>query len=280
MPELPEAETIRCQLESEVTGATIRRIEVLVARSARDHASPEELAGLVEGRRIEKVGRRGKALLLLLGSRRPSTLIIRLGMTGLIDVVPKADPLPKTTVAILELRGGRQIRFLDQRQFGLLVARPGHDVDRMPEFEKYGPEPLAESFTLEYLRDVFARRSANLELVLMDQRALAGLGKIYADEICFRAGLRPRRSAKRLTGPMRRRLWQAIREVLAEAIDCRGSSAKDETFRDLYGMPGEFQHRLFVYQRTGQPCRICGTAIRRTRMTGGRGMHWCPECQK
>ena len=285
MPELPEAETIRCQLEPEVAGVTIRKMRVLIARAAREHQSPRELARLVEGRRIVRVGRRGKAVVLFLeggsgrGRARPTTLIIRLGMTGLIQVVPAKEPIAKHTAALLELADGRQIRFVDQRQFGLISARPGHDVDAMPEFEGYGPEPLSDEFSPEYLKRAFARRSAQLEVVLMDQKVIAGIGKIYADEICFRAGLRPTRRASGLTGPMRQRLWQATREVLAEAIQCRGSSANDETYRDLYGMPGEFQKRLYVYQRTGEPCRVCGTPIRRTPMPGGRGMHWCPKCQ-
>jgi formamidopyrimidine-DNA glycosylase len=280
MPELPEAETIRCQLEREIIGATIRRVVVHIPRVAREHRSPRELARLVEGRRIGQVGRRGKAILLHLGGRKPHMLIIRLGMTGLLRVVPAEEPLDKATAVTIELSDGRHLRFLDQRQFGSLTARPGHDPEEMPEFREYGPEPFSDAFTLDHLKEVFSRRSANLENVLMDQHVIAGIGKIYADEICFRAGLRPGRRAKGLTGPMRERLWRALREVLAEGIECRGSSANDETYRDVYGIPGTFQERMYVYQRTGEPCRVCGSPIRRTRMPGGRGMHWCPKCQK
>jgi formamidopyrimidine-DNA glycosylase len=150
----------------------------------------------------------------------------------------------------------------------------------MPEFRAYGPEPFSEEFTPEYLKETFCRRSANIESVLMNQNVIAGIGKIYADEICFRAGVRPTRSANKLTGPMRQRIWSATLEVLREAIGEGGSSARDEAFADVYGMPGRFQERLNVYQRTGQPCLVCGAVIRRTRMTGGRGLHWCPKCQK
>jgi formamidopyrimidine-DNA glycosylase len=279
MPELPEAETIRCQLESEVAGATIRKVRVLIPRAAREHVSAREMSRLVVGRRIARVGRRGKAVLLFLDGDKPATLVIRLGMTGLIRVVPAKEPVAKYTAAVLELEDGRQIRFLDQRQFGLISARPGHDPDAMPEFEGYGPEPFSDEFSPEYLKRAFARRGAQLEVVLMDQKVIAGIGKIYADEICFRAGLRPTRRANGLTGPMRERLWKATREVLAEAIQCRGSSAVDEGYRDVYGNRGQFQERMYVYQRTGEPCRVCGTPIKRTPMPGGRGMHWCPKCQ-
>jgi len=280
MPELPEAETIRRQLEAEVTGSTIRRLELLHPRAWRAHRSPEELTSLVEGRRIVRVGRRGKAPYLLLNTKRPSVLIFRLGMTGVIRVMKKGEPSEKPPVAVLVLSGGRNIRFYDQRLFGELVAFPTHDVDSTPEFAHYGPEPFSEEFTLDYLKDQLSRRSAKLVDVLMNQQIVAGIGKIYSDEICFRAGVRPGRKASSLTGPMRERLWRASREVLSVGIESRGSSAKDETYRDIYGIPGRFQDRMMVYQRTGQPCRVCGTPIKRARIASGRGMHWCPKCQK
>lgn len=280
MPELPEAETVRCQLAKEVTGAKIKRVQVHIGRAARNHTSEGELDALAKGRTIREVGRRGKAILLFLDGKHPSTLIIRLGMTGLINVVPAKEPLVKHTAGVIELTDGRQVRFIDQRQFGLMVARPGHDVETMPEFEKYGPEPLSDAFTPEYLKQVFSRRSTNLEVTLMNQQVIAGIGKIYADEICFRAGLRPTRKANSLTKPMVERIWKATREVLAESCKCGGTTTPDESFRDLYGMPGRFVDRLFAYQRAGQPCRVCGTEIKRTPMPGGRGMHWCPKCQK
>jgi formamidopyrimidine-DNA glycosylase len=280
MPELPEAETIRCQLEPEITGNAIRRVELLDPRVARRHRTGTELKSMLEGRRIAGMGRRGKAPLLFLEGKRPVTLVFRLGMTGLLRLHARSVRTDEATVATLVLTGGRQLRFLDQRRFGSMVVCPGHSVDDTPEFEHYGPEPLSGDFTLEYLRDVFARRRAKLEVVLMDQSVVAGIGKIYADEICFRAGLRPGRRASGLTGPQRERLWRAIGDVLSEGITCRGSSARDETYVDVYGMSGTFQDRMFVYQRTGQPCRVCGTLIRRTRIPGGRGMHWCPRCQR
>jgi formamidopyrimidine-DNA glycosylase len=280
MPELPEAETVRRQLEEEIVGATIRRIQVHIPRAAREQGSLQQLADLVEGRKVVGIGRRGKAVLLHLNSRAASTLIIRLGMTGVVRVFSAREPLEEHTAASLDLSGGRQLCFIDQRQFGSITVRPGHDVDSMPEFRDYGPDPFSEEFTPAYLERALGRRSANLETVLMNQNVVAGIGKIYADEICFRAGLRPTRAANKLTGPMRLRLWKAIREVLTEAIGAGGSSARDETFADIYGLPGRFQAWLQVYQRAGEPCRVCGTRIRRTKMPGGRGMHWCPKCQR
>jgi len=280
MPDLPEAETIRRQLEAEVTGSTVGRLDLLHPRSWRAHRSPEELTSLVKGRRIVGVGRRGKAPYLLLDSKRPSVLIFRLGMTGLIRVTAQKEPSERPPVAVLSLSGRREIRFHDQRLFGEMVAFPTHDVDCTPEFAHYGPEPFSDEFTLDYLRQRFSHRSAKLVDVLMNQQIIAGIGKIYSDEICFRAGVRPGRRASSLTGPMRERLWRAAREVLSVGIESRGSSAKDETYRDIYGVPGRFQDRMMVYQRTGQPCRVCGTPIKRASIAGGRGMHWCPKCQR
>ncbi len=280
MPELPEAETIRRQLEGEVVGATVRRLEVHDPRVARNHGSPRELAGMVEGRRIVGVGRRGKAPLLFLDTKRPVMLVFRLGMTGLLQLFPATGAAPKGAVATLHLSSGRNVHFVDQRRFGSLAAYPGHDPDETPEFEGYGPEPFSDALARDYLKQALARRKAKLDLVLMDQHVIAGIGKIYSDEICFRAGIRPGRAARSLTAAERERLFCAIREVLEEGIGARGSSARDETYRDLYGIPGRFQDRMYVYQRAGEPCRVCGTAIRRTALPGGRGMHWCPRCQR
>jgi formamidopyrimidine-DNA glycosylase len=280
MPELPEAETIRRQLEREVLGMTIARVELRHPRTWRHHRSARELRRLVQGRLITRVGRRGKAPYLELDGAEPTTLIFRLGMTGNVRVVRTGDSDEPHTVAVLSLEGGREVRFLDVRTFGALIARRGHDVNAMAEFASYGPEPLSEALTPAYLQRAFAGRRARLQDVLMHQHVIAGIGKIYADEICFRAGLRPGRRAGGLTGPMRERLLRAIREVIREGIECGGSSARDRAYLNIYGKQGEFQERMCVYQRTGGACRVCGEPIRRTRIPGGRGMHWCPRCQR
>jgi formamidopyrimidine-DNA glycosylase len=280
MPELPEAETIRRQLEREVLGATIVRLTLYHLRTWRYHASARQLRQLVQGRPIIGVKRRGKAPYLELEGSKPTTLIFRLGMTGMVRVARAEEAEAPHTTAVLGLEDGREVCFVDVRTFGALIARRGHDVATMPDFARYGPEPLSDAFTSDYLTEAFAGRRAKLQDVLMHQHVVAGIGKIYADEICFRAGLRPGRRAGGLTGPMRERLWRAIREVLREGIECGGSSARDQAYLNVYGEPGEFQDRMYVYQRMGEPCRICGELIRRTRMPGGRGMHWCPQCQR
>jgi len=275
MPELPEAETARRHLEAAVTGAKIRRVEVHIPRSARAHESPKELAALVEGKKIARVGRRGKAVLLFLDGKQPATLVIRLGMSGHLRIAKKGEPREKHLAGVLELAGGREIRYVDPRTFGQMVARVGHDPDTMPEFESYGPEPLSKEFTADYLKSVLGHRSVGLQVALMNQAIVAGIGKIYADEICFRAGIRPTRKVSTLTGPMRQRLVEATRGVLRQAIRLGGTTTGDESWPY-----GRFQDKLFVYQRAGEACRVCKTTIRRTAMPGGRGMHWCPGCQR
>ncbi len=275
MPELPEAETARRYLEANVLGAKVKRVLIHTARSARSHESPEELASLVESKKIAGVGRRGKAVLLFLDGKEPVTLIIRLGMSGHVRVARRGEAREKHLAGVLELSDRREIRYIDARTFGLLVARPGYDVNAMPEFSKYGLEPLSEEFTAEYLKQVFSRRSVGLQVALMDQSVVVGMGKIYADEICFRAGLRPTRKVSAISLPKLQRLCEVTREILREAIELGGTSAGDEAWPY-----GNFQDRLNVYQRAGEPCRVCGTTIRRTAMPGGRGMHWCPACQK
>ena len=280
MPELPEAETIARQLAAQAVARIVRKVTVRSPRAVRSHRSRAEFARLVEGRRIAAVGRRGKAVLLFLNGKGPATLIVRLGMSGQLRLSPSRRKLEDHARAILQLSGGCQLRFIDPRQFGLLVARNGAAVDQLPEFWGYGPEPLSPEFTPTSLRRALARRSARLGVALMDQRLVAGIGKIYADEACFRAGLAPARPANSLAEGDCRRLWSAVRRVLRAAIRLQGTSSADEAYLDSYGNRGRFRERLMVYQRTGQPCRVCGTRIKRQRLTGGRGLHWCPRCQE
>jgi len=280
MPELPEAETIARQLAKETPGRIVRGVVIRSPRAVRSHRSRAEFARLVRERRIAGVGRRGKAVLLFLNGRSPTTVVVRLGMSGRLRVCPSRSRLERHTRAIFSLSGGRQLRFIDPRQFGLLAARRGTEVESFPEFRNCGPEPLSREFTPGRLFRALARRSSRLGVALMDQRLVAGIGKIYADEICFRAGLSPTRPSNSLTEDDCRRLWNAVRQVLRSAIRFQGTSTGDIAYLDAYGEQGRFRERLMAYQRSGRPCRACGTAIRRERMTGGRGMHWCPRCQR
>ena len=280
MPELPEAETIARQLAREITGRTIREVVVRSPRAIRSHQSRAEFAHLVEGKKISGLGRRGKAVLVFLGGRAPLIVVVRLGMSGRLQVCASGEQPPRYLRALFRLSGGRELHFIDPRQFGLLVAREGTAADEFPEFKSYGPEPLSSRFTASYLASALSRRSIGLAIALMDQRLVAGIGKIYTDEICFRAGLAPTRPANSLSEEDCRRLRKAMRAVLRSAIRFLGTSTGDIAYLDAYGNQGGFRKRLTVYQRTGLPCRICGAPIRRERIPGGRGLHWCVRCQR
>jgi len=276
LPELPEAETIRRQLSSEIMGRRITGVQVLRASTIRRHRRAEEFAGLLMGRTVQAVGRRGKAVVLGLDG---TTVVVHLGMTGQLVIAPAGEPLDRHTRLYLDLDDGRRLLFIDQRTFGDVAAYPETDWRRIPDLARYGPEPLRPAFSLAYLRQTLPRRRAKIQAVLMDQHFVAGIGKIYADEISYAAGLHPDRRANTLSEAEMRRLVRAAKSVLRRAIHHGGTSAADEKYVDAYGNNGGFQLLLNAYQRTGEPCRRCGEPIARIPMNG-RGAHYCPCCQR
>jgi len=276
VPELPEAETIARQLRVEVLGAVIAGASVQRPLSVRPH-TPRKFAALVRGQTVTDVRRRGKCPLLRLGDDR--WLIVRLGMSGRLLVSNGRNArLPHTRVA-LRLRDGRELRFVDPRAFGWLSLEAAAHPRSLSALGKLGPEPLSRGFTPQVLAKALARRRAGIERVLIVGRAVAGIGKIYADEICFRARIYPETPAGSLSTGQIRRVHQATKDVLNEAIKHCGTSAADRAYVDFYGSAGNFQNLLNVYQRTGKPCKVCGAKIRRLPLGRGRGIHFCPRCQ-
>jgi len=277
MPELPEAETIRRQLAPEIVGRRIERVRVGKRDIlGRHRQSPREFARLAAGRRITAVGRRGKSLALTLDDA--DTLVVRLGMSGRLLVTQRAAPRAPHTHVILGLGDGRELRYTDPRRFGEVFVARGADLSAIPALSKLGPEPLARGLC-EHLRRHLPRRSAAIKQALMDQRLLAGVGNIYADEALFRAGVHPAQPANTLNGDEVARLCRAIRQVLRHAIRRCGTSSADGAYVDARGAPGDFQNCLAVYQRAGRPCRRCGATIERM-VLGGRSAHFCPVCQR
>ena len=281
MPELPEVETVARDLRPLVTGATISGARVTWARTLRTH-EPVAFAAAVAGRRIESVGRRAK--LLVVGLSGDVALTIHLKMTGQLFVVVRGAPEDAYVRLVLELADGREIRFRDIRKFGkvglyerdpatdeLVVERGGAAV-----FADVGPEPLDDEFTVRAFRRRLRARSARLKPLLLDQSFLAGVGNIYADEALWTARLHPLRSATTLRRDDERRLYDAIRAILGEAVERRGSSIDDYTAPDG---DGAMQERLQVYQRTGEACPRCGRPIRRI-VVGARSTHFCSWCQR
>lgn len=271
MPELPEVETTRRGIEPHVSGARVA--EVIVRR--RDLRQPvSKNLPAIEGRRIISVGRRSKYLLL--GIDDASTLLIHLGMSGSLRVISPSDPWKTHDHVGITMDNSRQLRFHDPRRFGLVLRLTG-DPMAHPLLKNLGPEPLGEGFTAAHLQAACGKRAAAIKLVIMDAKVVVGVGNIYASEALFRAGILPRTSARRISKPRLARLAAAIREVLADAIAEGGTTLRDFLHSD--GEPGYFRQRLNVYDRKGEPCRVCGAPIRHA-VIGQRSTYWCPKCQK
>jgi formamidopyrimidine-DNA glycosylase len=278
MPELPEVETIAADLRPQLIGARFTAAHVVWPRTLAEPA-PETLNARLAGQQVLDIGRRGKYLMLHLDSGEAVTgsdvLIIHLRMTGQLDVVTDGAPLLNGAHlrAWFELEDGRRLVFTDARKFGRiwLVA------DAETVVGKLGPEPLDWTFTPEILGGRVRERRAAIKAVLLDQAVVAGVGNIYADEALFLAGISPVRRASSLSDAEIGRLCEAIRSVLRESIDQRGTLLRD--YRTPYGQDGAYQNRLRVYQQTGQPCPQCGAPIERIRVTQ-RGTHFCPRCQQ
>jgi formamidopyrimidine-DNA glycosylase len=281
MPELPEVETVARDLRPLVLGATIVRSRCSWARTLRTH-DPARFAEAVAGHAIEAVGRRAKLLVIRLSGSL--VLTIHLKMTGQLFVVPAAVPEDPYVRLVLELADGREIRFRDIRKFGKVGLYEVDDASGEPlterggaaVFSDLGPEPLDEAFTVRAFRRRVRARRGRLKPLLLDQSFLAGVGNIYADEALWAARLHPLRSAVTLRRDDERRLYEAIRAILAEAVERRGSSIDDYTAPDG---DGAMQERLQVYQRTGEACPRCGRPIRRI-VVGARSTHFCSWCQR
>src|SRR5687768_14607881 len=273
MPELPEVETIRAGLESRVTGARIVKVELLWPGCVAT-PSPEELAAELPGRTIERAGRRGKFLVLDLDAA--AALTVHLRMTGRLRIPSESETRGSHLRAALTLDRGDELWFEDQRKFGrLYFTRDARELAGV--LAKLGPEPLEASFTRDALAELLMRRRAQLKPLLLDQAFIAGLGNIYVDEALFRARLHPERSARSLSGDEVRRLHRAIRAVLRESLEHRGTTFS--SFQDANGEAGAYGSVLAVYGRGGRGrCPRCGHLLEKI-VVGGRGTHFCPRCQ-
>jgi formamidopyrimidine-DNA glycosylase len=280
MPELPEVETIARGVDERLRGD---RIETTwFSEKPEPFKSPPQLmAKELPGRRIDRVHRVGKHIVFDLADRPPPARtmhsglqwIVHLGMTGRLLVADAATPVPRHTHGILHLASGRELRFVDPRRFGRLELH-GVSKQKTKRFAGTGQEPL--DISRDEFAALFRPRRTSIKAALLNQRLLHGVGNIYADESLFRAGIRPRRMASHLKRAEFDRLHASLQNVLREAISLGGSSVSD--YVDAAGVEGFFQLEHRVYLRTGQPCLVCGTSIRRI-LVAGRGTHYCPSCQ-
>lgn len=270
MPELPEVETTLRGLAPHLLGQRIA--DVVIRHPQLRWPVPKDLPGLLRGQAIRTLQRRAKYLLLKFDN---GTLIVHLGMSGSLRILPVATPADKHDHFDLVLDSGQLMRLRDPRRFGAVLWHVG-DVARHPLLAALGPEPLEKDFDAAYLHRATRKRSAAIKQVIMDSGVVAGVGNIYASEALFRAGIRPQLSAAKLSLPRCAALVQAIKETLRAAIKAGGSTLRD--FTNSAGEPGYFQQHYFVYGRAGEPCRKCGTAIRHVRQ-GQRSSFYCPHCQ-
>ncbi len=271
MPELPEVETIRRDLEPLIVGRQVTTVRILPgAERLAVTDAPRDFERALAGRWVESLGRHGKYLLLPLDNGR--TWVMHLRMTGsLVHIAADAAP-HRFERARIDLDDGGSLRLNDLRKFATwhLVDDPR---EAMPHS---GPDALSEEFTAAWLLTQLRKRTASVKALLLDQAVAAGVGNIYADEACWIAGIDPRTPASRI-GPVRaKRLHAAVLQTLRESLGDRGSSFSD--YRDGLGGEGLHHVNVHVFRREGQECRRCGATIEKTRLAG-RGTHYCPGCQ-
>jgi formamidopyrimidine-DNA glycosylase len=272
MPELPEVETIRRQLEPELVGRRIESVEVFDPRLTRP-VSPREVERACAGRLIEAVERRGKYLLLRLDESR--SLVMHLRMTGnLVIGEPRADV--RYLRAVIRLEAGGSVLFTDARRFGTAVVLDDDDLEEYMT-PRAGIEPLSEGLTADEIGALAAGRRAPLKSFLLVQSGIAGIGNIYADEALWRAELHPLSPA----GSTRPEHWERLRKGIVDTLEAglANGGASIDDYRDARGEEGRMQDEFLVHTREGLPCLRCGTEIRRI-VVGGRSTYFCPGCQK
>jgi formamidopyrimidine-DNA glycosylase len=271
MPELPEVETIRRQLAPHLGGRILKDVQVLDPRWTRPEA-PEQVEGRLRGREVRRLSRSGKYLIWELGG--DLYLLMHLRMTGTLLFDPAVEPAHTRLRFLLD--GGSAVIYVDPRRFGT-----GHLAQGAAERDRYlaqriGIEPLTPEFTVAHLRALAHGRQAPIKAFVLDQRRIAGVGNIYADEALFRAGIHPLRAAGRLSRAQLAALREAIEDALQAGIEAKGATIDD--FRHVDGARGSFQDRFLVHRREGKPCPRCGTTIRKL-VVGGRGTYVCERCQ-
>jgi len=277
MPELPEVHTIARGLERQIVGQTIALVDVKAPRAV--HGDPAVFSAALAGRRVASVGRRAK--LLLLDFSPPLTLAVHLKMTGRL-YVPARDAQPdKHTHIVFHFENvgtpsaPDRLFFHDVRKFGYCRLFAAGELTQWEFYRRLGPEPL--ELAPAAFPELFAGRTAAIKALLLDQRVIAGVGNIYADESLFRAGIRPDARASTISHARRLALGAALREVLTAAIAACGSSIRD--YRDASGNAGAFQNSFQVYGRAGRPCLVCGHTLAAIKVAG-RTSTYCGRCQK
>ena len=274
MPELPEVETIARSLAPRIKGRIIAGIELLYRPLLRGRG--RRTLETMRGRQVLGVRRRGKMLLVECEGGR--TLVFHLKMTGQFLFAAEGAPRDKHIRLVIRFEDGRdELRFRDVRKFGFLLCLEGEPERACGELACLGPEPLEVG--LPEFRALLEARQGRIKSLLLDQTRIAGIGNIYADETLFAARVHPETPASSLRPEAVEGLYLAMRKILASAVEAGGSTLTDAGYHDADGNAGDFQFSHKVYDRKGEPCLVCGTAIQVKRV-GGRSSHFCPRCQR
>lgn len=271
MPELPEVETIKRDLSRLIVGKKILAIETNSPKQLKPTLAAVKKA--VVGATIKKIARRAKLLQVFLSNGK--ILAIHLKLTGRLLVRKKDAPADDWQHVTITLSGGKELRFADLRKFGWIRLVKNNELRIMNQ--ELGVEPLTREFTLEKFRKILKSTRRPIKLVLMDQKKIAGVGNIYANEALFLAKIEPRYPTNKLSGEKTKALYQAIEKLLKAGIKYRGAS--DQYYLDALGHKGSYQDHFLVYGRAGKKCFKCDGEIRKIKL-GGRGTFYCPKCQK
>ncbi|WP_410988536.1 DNA-formamidopyrimidine glycosylase [Listeria monocytogenes] len=273
MPEMPEVENVRATLQELVPGKKIDQVIVRVPKMIVS-TPPDEFVHMLVGQEIEGVRRRGKFLLFDLTN---CTILSHLRMEGKFRLMDENEEVSKHTHIIFHFEDHTELRFLDVRKFGTMEVTNKYGEGETRSIKKLGPEPLTQAFTLTDFATGVKKTSRAIKTALLDQKLVAGVGNIYADEICFEAKVRPERAANSLSDKKIKRIFEATKSIMTEAIALGGSTVR--TYVNSQGKLGQYQDKLKVYGKTDEPCVVCGTPIEKIKLNG-RGTHFCPNCQK
>ncbi|OAS88818.1 DNA-formamidopyrimidine glycosylase [Metabacillus litoralis] len=274
MPELPEVETVRRTLLQLVQGKKIQKVTIHWPKIIKKPEESEQFQDALVGQTIQDVNRRGKFLKFILDDY---VLVSHLRMEGRYGLYNPEEEYDKHTHVIFSFVDGTELRYRDVRKFGTMhLFSKGEEDNELP-LSQLGPEPFSKSFTVDYLRERLKKTSRKIKAALLDQTVVVGLGNIYVDEALFRAGINPERIANQITLAECRVLHKEIIATLGEAVEKGGSTIR--SYVNTQGEIGMFQLQLFVYGRTNEPCKKCGTTLTKS-VVGGRGTHFCGKCQK
>jgi formamidopyrimidine-DNA glycosylase len=280
MPELPEVEVIRRDLEKEIVGRRIKDVEIRPGTNAmkvvRRHGRRKEFQDLLEGAKVERVERLGKKMLFDLDNEH--VLVVDLGPAGQLLKTSASDELAPHTHVVLAFTIGGQMRFVDPLKEGEIFVTPKATIDELEGFRDFTIDPLEHQVAWQQFSQLVEERDIPMKQLLMDESFIVGLGDIYTDEILFASGIRYDRASGSLSSQDVRRLYRALVEILQDSVKARGTSWGDNGYRDLHGEPGQYQLELKVYERDGEACRRCRNTVEKGK-AGKYVSYFCPQCQ-